>query len=233
MLSPPSPMAPPRSFWAIRCAAIYTIHIFRVGYMTRLRGPVAGLRYRARCVALPMLMTLGALFTPGLTIGAQTSSRDSSATRRIDVYAPGKIPAYRFRLIGVFDETTGAPLDSVRVIDLATGASMLTSKTGTATLIFLPDGGSIVRLQKIGYETKSLTIAIGPADTTPVTETMTPLAILSPVTVTDSAQRYISPSLRDFEQRKRAGNGHFIDESEMRKHENETMSKLLTSVIRD
>src|SRR5947199_1072103 len=151
--------------------------------MTHTLSPLLGVRYRARCAVLTMVTTIGALFTAPRAVGAQTSGRDSSETRRTEVYSRDKIPAYRYRLIGLYDETTGAPLDSVRVTDVLTGASMLSSRTGTATLIFLPDGGSIVRLQKIGYETKTLTVAIGPADTTPVTEMMTRLAPLSPVVV--------------------------------------------------
>jgi hypothetical protein len=129
----------------------------------------------------------------------------------------------------VYDEATGEPLDSARVTDVLTGLSILTSRTGTATLVFLPEGGSLVRIQKIGYETKTLMVAISPVDTTPVTEMMTRVTVLAPVTVRDSAEPYLSPALRDFERRKRAGFGYFIDEAEMRKHDDWMMANLLTS----
>lgn len=176
-----------------------------------------------------ILLAFGVLFSAPRAIEAQRSHRDSSEAHRSELYSRDSIPAYRYRLIGVYDEASGQPLDSVRVTDVLTGLSILTSRTGTATLLFLPDGGSLVRLQRIGYQTKTLMAAIGPAFTTPLTEVMSRVTLLAPVEVRDSAERYISPALRDFEQRKRAGFGYFIDEAEMRKHDNWSMANLLTS----
>lgn len=185
--------------------------------MPRSRTLLLGLSCH-RSATLTILVGIVALCALPRLVHAQRSRRDD-------------IAPYRYRLIGVYDETTGAPVDSVRITDVLSGTSILTSATGTATLAFLPEGGSLVRLQKIGYDVKTLMIAIDAADTTPVTVMLPRVQTLATVVVKDSAEPYLSPALRDFERRKRKGIGHYIDEAEIRKHDNWTMSNLLTSRI--
>ena len=139
-------------------------------------------------------------------------------------------PTYRARILGVFDETTGEPVDSVRVLDVLNGNSSLTTRTGTVALFFLPDGGSLVRLQKIGYEPQTLPVAISPADTAPVTLTLRRLTQLSPVvTKANSTPQYISPALRGFEERRRSGFGYFVGDSVLRANEGRLLANLLAS----
>src|SRR6185312_9802088 len=88
------------------------------------------------------------------------------AAQRPDSAAKPAANAYRFRLLGVYDEQSGDPIEGVEVADLLHGNKSLTSKTGTVSLFFLPDGGGIVRLRKVGYEVQTLTIPISPSDTT-------------------------------------------------------------------
>ena len=76
---------------------------------------------------------------------------------------------YRGRVLGLFDQTTGQPIQGAEVFDVSTGWSAKTTATGTLSLIFLPDGGGIVRIKKIGYAPHFMHIAISPADTTPIT----------------------------------------------------------------
>ena len=76
---------------------------------------------------------------------------------------------YRFRLLGVYDAESGAPLEGVAVMDVHTGARMNTSDTGTAHLAFLPDGGGTVRLSRPGYQPIELPVKISPTDTIPIT----------------------------------------------------------------
>lgn len=191
--------------------------------MKRFGSPLPGFQGHTSRSATLIMLGLGALLAAPRAARAQRSHRDGTERRNTEA-APD-----RYRLLGVYDETSGAPLDSVRVTDVLTGTSMLTSATGTATLVFLPDGGSLVRLQKIGYEVKTMVVPIGPADTAPVTVMLARITRLPSVVVTDSAEPYLSSMLRDFERRKRAGIGTFIDEAEIRKHDNTTMTNLLTS----
>lgn len=129
-----------------------------------------------------------------------------------------RLAAYRGRIVGVFDLNTGAPIKGVEVIDLASGTRALTTTTGTVSLFYLPDGGSMVRIRKLGYTAITQFIAISPSDTVPPTLLMTPTATMLPAVITkDSAQHYISPGLREFEERRKAGFGHFITEDDLRK----------------
>src|SRR5439155_18142721 len=62
------------------------------------------------------------------------------------------VPAYRHRLLGVYDVATGEPIEGAEVTDLKSGTKALTTKTGTVSLVFLPDGGSQIRVRKLGYK---------------------------------------------------------------------------------
>jgi len=138
------------------------------------------------------------------------------------------VAAYRARVLGVFDVNSGAPVEGVEVLDVASGTKAFTTPTGTVSLAYLPDGGSTVRIRKLGYAPITQFIAISPADTVPLTLLLTPTATVLPAVVTkDSARHYISPGLREFEERRRGGFGHFITEDELRKSDNREMSEVV------
>jgi hypothetical protein len=142
------------------------------------------------------------------------------------------VQAYRLRLLGVYDDRTGTPIEGVEVQDVASGASSLTSTSGTVSLFFVPDGGTVVRLRKLGYEMKVMSVAISPADTTPLTVTLRSAALLPTVNIRDSAHRYLSPNLRGAESRMQShAGGYFIDEEEMRKHDNSSLASTLLSRV--
>ena len=143
----------------------------------------------------------------------------------------GPIPRYRVRLLGVYDDATGAPLDSVRITDILNGNSSTTTVTGTVGLFFLPDGGSLVRLQKLGYEVQTMTIAISPADTTPVTVTLRRVTQLARTVTTAHEQvTHISPGLRGFEERRLAAtSGYFVGDSILRANEGRPLANVMQS----
>ena len=73
------------------------------------------------------------------------------------------------------------------------------------------------QLLKVGYQPNTLFIAISPADTMPMTM-LSPVVTTLPTVVTrHSAPRYISPGMREFEERRRGGIGH------LRKSDNRSM----------
>jgi hypothetical protein len=150
-------------------------------------------------------------------LGAQSPA---DTTKRVNY-------AYRYRILGVYDEQSGDPLEGVEVADVLNGNKALTTKTGTVSLMFLPDGGGFVRLRKIGYEVQTITVSISPADTNPLTVVLARATQLATVVVKDSAPKYISPGLRAFEARRKAGMGHFIAEEEMRKNEGHTLGDVI------
>jgi hypothetical protein len=169
------------------------------------------------CAAFP---TLGAQSRPPVTGGSPTSDSASA------------MPAYRLRIIGVYDDVSGRPIEGVEVRDLVSGLSALTTSTGTVSLLFLPDGGSLVRLRKLGYEAKTLQVSISPAETTPLTIPLRSATLLPTVNIRDSASHYLSPNLKGAEERMRShAGGYFIDEAEMRKQDNSTLAMTLTSRI--
>jgi len=142
--------------------------------------------------------------------------------------ASASLPAYRQRVLGVYSAASGDPIEDAEVIDVLTRTTARTTKTGTVTLSFLPEGGSLVRIQRIGFTPLMLTIAISPADTVPLTIVLSPTSQALPTVVTtDSAPKYISPGLRAFEERRQQGNGHFIGEDELRKNDNRKISNLV------
>lgn len=136
------------------------------------------------------------------------------------------IPAYRYRVLGVFDEASGEPVEGADVIDITSGTKATTTKTGTGSLIFLPDGGSIVRIRKIGYEVQTFAVAISPTDKTPITVLLKPATTLPTVVVKGTASS-IPSRLRAFEEHRKSGFGQFITDSVLRRNENSNMAYVM------
>ena len=139
--------------------------------------------------------------------------------------------AYRYRLLGVFDERTGDAIQAAEVRDLYTGTSALTTATGTVSLAFLPAGRTLVVIRKLGYLPRTMFVTISPADTAALTLLLTPQPVTLPtVTTTDSAASRLPPNLRGFEERRRAGMGRFIDEAQLRANDGHEMSTVLATL---
>ena len=141
------------------------------------------------------------------------------------------VQPYRGRVLGVYDASTGDPIEGAQVTDVASGTFALTTKTGTVSLIFLPDGGGIVRIRKIGFAPWSEFVAISPRDTASLTIILNPTATVLPTVVTtDSALHYVSSRLRAFEERRKTGFGRYIAEAELRKNDNREMPDVLRKI---
>ena len=172
------------------------------------------------------LKTICLVATLGVMCGAQPL--DAQAVPTAPAVPTVTVPAYRGRLLGVYNGQTGDPVEGAEVMDALSKTKALTSKTGTVSLAFLPDGGSMVRVQKIGFQPMTIVVAISPVDTVPITLILTPLATTLPTVVTrDSAPRYVSPALQAFEERRRGGMGHFITEADLRKSDASKMTNVL------
>jgi hypothetical protein len=141
-----------------------------------------------------------------------------------------QLPAYRNRLLAVYDDQ-GDPIEGVEILDLQTGMKAVTTKTGTVTLSYLPDGGSLIRTRKLGWESHTRFVAISDVDTLPVMIVLQRATTLPTVMVKDSAPKHIAPGLNDFEERRAKGFGHFIAPDEMRKNENLTLANLIISRV--
>ena len=139
--------------------------------------------------------------------------------------AAPQLPAYRFRILGVFDEASGEPVEGVEVIDVTSGTKATTTATGTVSLFFLPDGGSLVRVRKLGYEPQTFLVAIAATQTTPVTVLLKPATTLPTVVVKDSVK--LPSRLAAFEEHRKAGFGQFLTDSIFRRNENSNMANVL------
>jgi hypothetical protein len=82
------------------------------------------------------------------------------------------LAAFRTRILGVFDESSGEPIADVEVADSASGTFARTTVTGTVSLVFLPEGMSTVLVHKAGYADVRIEVSISPRDSIPITLTM-------------------------------------------------------------
>src|ERR1051325_7188571 len=139
------------------------------------------------------MIRIGGIAAAALLLGVTTAPTEAQARR-------DTVAAYRNRVLGVFDEGSGDPVEGVRVLDVLTGTWTETTKTGTVSLAFLPDGGGLVRLLKLGYETQTLFVAIAPSDVSPITVVMRRVVSLPAVVTKADSTRYVSPGLRGFEE---------------------------------
>ena len=94
------------------------------------------------------------------------------AERGAPAESTGVFPSWRVRILGVFDNESGESIEGAEVVDVVTGTTALTTKTGTVSLAFLPEGGSEVLVKKAGYKPLMIEVLISPRDTVPITLTM-------------------------------------------------------------
>jgi hypothetical protein len=98
-------------------------------------------------------------------------------------------PAYRNRIVGVFDAQTGLPIEGAEVSDVMAGTKSLTSSTGNVSLFFLPEGSSFVRIRKVGYEPQTFPVAIIPQDSSTITVVLAPVNQSLPAVTTTARSR--------------------------------------------
>lgn len=135
------------------------------------------------------------------------------------------------RLLGAFDLNTGAAIEGAKVTDFSTGSYVMTSRTGTASLAFLPEGGGYVTVTKIGYEAWMQFVKVTPSDTSPITIVLKPTTTVLPEVVTrDTATKYASAGMREFQSRIKTGLGHYIVDSVLRKDDNREMGDVLRRI---
>ena len=115
---------------------------------------------------------------------------DSSAVRDAGKMADsGKaLRVARGKLIGVYDEVSGDPIDGVEIKDIATGMSVHTTVTGTAALFFARTDATMLGLSKLGYRPMTMMIGDPWSDSIPIT------AMLMPRGVTTVESKRLSPA---------------------------------------
>jgi hypothetical protein len=109
-------------------------------------GPASSPRFRA-------LIAVACLLLGALPLGAQAPP-------------PPRTPA---RILGVYDALSALPVEGAEVVDLVSGVTAITTITGTVTLAFLPEGFTLLRIRKLGFEPATVPVVISPVDTAPIT----------------------------------------------------------------
>ncbi|MFI5312194.1 MAG: TonB-dependent receptor plug domain-containing protein [Gemmatimonadales bacterium] len=173
-----------------------------------------------------LLAAAAALVLASVPVHAQVTPPGSAAKA-----AAPAVRFFRGRLVGVFDEATGDPLDSVEVRDVLSGLSAFTTKTGTLSLFFVDTAGSMIRFRKPGYVPLTMLVQNSFRDTIPLTITLAHAGgqVLPTVVTTDSGPKYRSALLRGFDERRREGYGHVVTEAELRKSDDRALADVLVS----
>lgn len=125
-----------------------------------------------------------------------------------------------YRLVGVYDLETGAPIPDVQIVLLGSALEWRTSASGLAVLRNLPTGDQILRVRRIGYEPHSEYVAVSPSDTVPLTLVLKPLAMVLPEVVVNARESLYERKLSGFLNRRRssaAPASSFITEESLRR----------------
>ncbi len=179
-----------------------------------------------------VLMQAAALAFVAASLPAQGTPPATPGTPGAPAAGPKQsgVPVYRLRLMGVYDANSGDPLEGVEVSDALSGLKSLTTSTGTLSLLFLPEGGSLVHIRKVGYEPQTLPVSISPVDTQPITVILKPAVVLPTVNINEAATpKHVSSQLNSFEEHRKMGFGQFITDSVFRKYESTTLASFLGS----
>ena len=123
------------------------------------------------------------------------------------------------RLVGVYDEETGAALADVQLILLGTGREWRTTATGAAVLRDLPSGDHVLRVRRLGYAPHSEFLTLSPRDSAPLTLVLRPLPVLLPEVVVRARETLYERRLSGFLERRRssvAPASSFISEQDLR-----------------
>jgi hypothetical protein len=119
--------------------------------------------------ALFIVLKPGVNYEPGKKSYVVAADPKSANANVPAAPAPAALPKYRYRLLGVYDQATGDPIEGASVSDMTTGTKARTTATGTVSLIFLPEGTSPVRISKPGYDDLTLAVDISANSVNPLT----------------------------------------------------------------
>lgn len=117
-----------------------------------------------------MVRGIGFVTVASFAIGRAALAQDTTQAGRP---AATVIPHMRQgRILGIYDDKTGAPIAGAEVRDLNTGLSAVTTSTGTLSLFFVDTVTTLVSVRKLGYAPLTMMISNTARDTTPVTLTL-------------------------------------------------------------
>lgn len=116
---------------------------------------------------------------------------------------------------GTVTDTGLRVIAGAHVSVIGTGSELLADDNGRFAILQVPPGEFLVWVRKLGYRPISNLVHVEQGDTLRLAFTLEPtMTDLAPVVVTE---RVRSPRMREFDERRRAGFGDFLDQAQIEK----------------
>jgi hypothetical protein len=134
-------------------------------------------------------------------------------------------------LVGrVFDAQSRAALAGAELVIASKDRRATADSTGGYRFSELPGGVYAIAVRRLGYQqlTQDISVIVGAESETDFR--LTRVVTLDTVESKAAAPKYISPALRGFEERKKMGNGYFLDEAFMRKSDDRQLANTLRRI---
>lgn len=162
--NPSAPLSTQEAIWSIMWT-IRAEHVEQMEYKDCFDTSMPGLHANS---ALYVVLKPGVAYEPGRGSYVADAGEHGLA-RSVDLpEGSNRLPAYRRRVLGVYDPQTGAPIAGVEV-RVRDSTYATTSSDGLTTISFLPPGPSTLRIRKSGFQDLVIDVTITPNDTNPLT----------------------------------------------------------------
>lgn len=153
----------------------------------------------------------------GAVAGAQTPDASKAPTPAAgkEVVASGHEHG---RLLGIYNASSGDPVEGAEVWDLIAKTYVVTSSTGTVSLAFVQSqhDSAAIWIRKLGFQDTTFIVKTGKADTIPITFFLPKASELSVINTIADAVSLLPVAMRGFEERHAQGYGKFITPAELR-----------------
>jgi len=169
------------------------------------------------------LMLVLSVLLARMPVGAQQirrtlpGSRDSTGAPRVPtVLEPGPVGV----IYGLVTDTTLAPLRGAYVSVMRTPLSVATGPNGRFRITNIPVVQYIVIVKRAGFHPTSQILQVSVKDTLRLSYMLTqaPANELAPIVITEKAVGPLSPRMKEFEARRKRGEGEFMTEDQINKH---------------
>ncbi len=173
----------------------------------------------SRCIRM-----MAALLALGLPLGAQRATsgpRDSSAGRAVAAVLQGV----------VISRSDSTPLRGVDVWLVSIDRHQATDSLGRFRFVDLAPGPLVFEVRRIGFVVRRDTVTLeSGAEVTRLYALLPTAQVLDTVRTFAGQQRYLSPALRGFEERRLSGEGgYFVSDSVLRRNEGSTLTNIISS----
>lgn len=113
-------------------------------------------------------------------------------------------------ILGVVTDSALRPVAGADVAIALSGVHVAADARGRFQIVNVPTGDYLLTVRRVGFRAVVASVSVTVGDTTRPAFTLNPsIAELDPVSITD---RGVSAKFREFEQRRKSGNGEFFDQ---------------------